>query len=312
MSISSRPLEDWSDDPSRPAGTTKSLLIAGVNYVFCWIPAGEFWMGSVERQERGFDGPLENGVPVHKVRLTRGFWALSTPVTQEMHSTITGRNPSFFKGNDRPAENVSWNEFQSYISALNEVVNPPNGWRFRMPTEAQWEYACRAGTTGERHGEVDEIAWHRNNSGDETIRWDKRNPTNGDVTTRSETFGNGFKIGPTAIPKTTSSIQRALPTLFPIISIRSDEEAARSAVPSFAEPRFELETPSTSDINSGADALFYSPTRSKRSPSSNGRRRKTLSSRRRAIGRPKTLVFAPPPVRLWTKTKPALDCSGIC
>jgi len=80
-----------------------------------------------------------------------------------------GANPSYFTecGSRCPVEQVSWEDVQEFIRRLNEQESG-SGYEYRLPTEAQWEYAARAGTTGARHGELDEIAWHSDNSGSET------------------------------------------------------------------------------------------------------------------------------------------------
>ena len=80
----------------------------------------------------------------HRVRFTKGFWLANTACSQELYEKVMGNNPSFFKGNDLPVENVSWDETQEFISKLNDAAGEEY---FRLPTEAEWEYACRAGTT---------------------------------------------------------------------------------------------------------------------------------------------------------------------
>ena len=104
-----------------------------------WIEPGTFLMGSPEdepeRQER--EGPQ------HLVTLTRGLWLADTACTQALWEAVTGDNPSHFKGADRPVEQVSWNDVQGFLDKLEALV--PGG-QAGLPTEAEWEYACRAGT----------------------------------------------------------------------------------------------------------------------------------------------------------------------
>jgi formylglycine-generating enzyme required for sulfatase activity len=113
---------------------------------FRWCPPGKFKMGSPESEEDRFDN--ENQVDV---TLTKGFWMMETEVTQELYQAVIGQNPSHFKGSRKlPVDKVSWYDAQTFIQKLNEtnaVVNQLSGFRFTLPTEAQWEYACRAGTT---------------------------------------------------------------------------------------------------------------------------------------------------------------------
>ena len=121
---------------------------------FVRIEAGSFLMGFPERQ--------------HEVRIRQGFWLGKYEVTQREWEAVMGTNPSRFSSCGRcPVERVSWNDTQEFIRRLNELESG-RGYVYRLPTEAEWEYAARAGTTGARYGELGEIAWYDDNSGGET------------------------------------------------------------------------------------------------------------------------------------------------
>ncbi|MCI5210629.1 MAG: formylglycine-generating enzyme family protein, partial [Candidatus Electrothrix sp. ATG2] len=112
---------------------------------FRWIPAGDFMMGSPDDEAERF-----NCEDYHKVILTNGYWLADTVVTQAMWKVITGHNPARFKNNElNPAENVNWNDAQEFIIELNRRVQETGTVEevmlFRLPTEAEWEHACRAG-----------------------------------------------------------------------------------------------------------------------------------------------------------------------
>jgi formylglycine-generating enzyme required for sulfatase activity len=133
-------------EQERKAGERMVLTIKDVEYAFRWCPAGTFMMGSPQDESgRGIDETL------HQVVLSCGFWLLETEVTQMMWANVMGNNPSQFKGMKQPVERVSWNDCQEYIKKLNDLRVAPKGYRFSLPTEAQWEYACRAGTTTAYH-----------------------------------------------------------------------------------------------------------------------------------------------------------------
>ena len=135
-----------------------AAAIAGMEFVR--IPAGEFRMGSRSAQAG------DNERPRTRVRISRGFYLGKYEVTQELWQAVTGTNPSRFSGCGRcPVEKVSWNDAQEFIRRLNARAG---GTRYRLPTEAEWEYAARAGTVGDRYGNVDAIAWHEDNSGERT------------------------------------------------------------------------------------------------------------------------------------------------
>ena len=127
-----------------------------------WIPPGAFEMGSPEDDSEGFGDER----PQHQVRLSHGFWLFDTPCTQGIWEAVMGENPSHFPGANRPVERVRWDDCQTFISRLNDQIP---GLALCLPMEAQWEYACRAGTLGARYDEdLDAIAWYEANSGGET------------------------------------------------------------------------------------------------------------------------------------------------
>ncbi len=103
--------------------------------VMCWIPPGSFDMGSpgIEQDRDNDEGP------VHKVIFMEGYWMGKYEVTQDQWEAVMGNNPSYFGGADRPVEQVSWNDIQEFESSIDNS--------FRLPSEAEWEYACRAGTS---------------------------------------------------------------------------------------------------------------------------------------------------------------------
>ena len=119
-------------------------------------------MGSPEDEEGRY---LWEG-PRRLVTIDSGFWMFDTPCTQSLWEAVMGENHSRFRGADRPVESVSWEECQEFLTALNSRLD---GLELSLPSEAQWEYACRAGTEAARYaGNLDAIAWYRKNSGNET------------------------------------------------------------------------------------------------------------------------------------------------
>jgi formylglycine-generating enzyme required for sulfatase activity len=132
-----------------------------------WIPAGRFTMGSPSSEEGRYSDETQ-----HEVALRHGIFMAETECTQVQWEAVMGSNPSKFKGKDRPVEEVSWGEAVEYCRKLTlkqrEEGVLAEGWEWRLPTEAEWEYAARAGTMGARYGELDAIAWHGGNAGSET------------------------------------------------------------------------------------------------------------------------------------------------
>ena len=123
---------------------------------FAWVPAGEFRMGSTSAEANSDEQP------VTQVRISRGFWLGKYEVTQDEWAGVMGSNPSRFSGCGRcPVERVSWEDVQGFIQRLNLQAGRAV---YRLPTEAEWEYAARAGTTGDRYGNLDAIAVYRENN----------------------------------------------------------------------------------------------------------------------------------------------------
>lgn len=169
-------LEVWEREPWAVAagrdryGLWAAFEVEGVQQRLRWIPPGRFLMGSPTTEA----GWYEEEGPQHWVTLTKGYWLGETPVTQALWRTVMKSNPSKFKSDDRPVEQVSWDDCQKFIKRLNRTLR---GFESRLPTDAEWERACRAGTTtatwvgdltlrGKNDApELDAIAWYGGNSG---------------------------------------------------------------------------------------------------------------------------------------------------
>jgi len=149
-------------------GLEKELVLdipnSSAQIIMKLIPAGKFDMGSPESET---DREVEEG-PQHQVTIKEPFYMGVYEVTQEQWEAVTGYNPSYFVAPGNPVEQVSWNDCQGFIAELNEKGIGT----FRLPTEAEWEYACRAGSEtryffGDDPGytEIGDYAWYRDNSG---------------------------------------------------------------------------------------------------------------------------------------------------
>jgi uncharacterized protein (TIGR02996 family) len=145
----------------------------GVRMTFCFIPPGTFLMGSPQGEAGRRDDE-----PLHRVTLTSGFWLGESPVTQDQWQAVTGTNPCSRKGGDLPVAKVSWPACAAFARALGEKT----GKRFRLPTEAEWECACRAGTTTAFHFGEEGATAQANPSGDFTYRDGRKSVSWRDIT----------------------------------------------------------------------------------------------------------------------------------
>ena len=142
-----------------------TLTVNGIKYNMVWVNGGTFRMGATS--EQGNDA-YSDEKPVHSVTLS-SYYIGKTEVTQALWKAVMGSNPSCFTGNNLPVECVSWNDCQEFIRKLNALT----GQNFRLPTEAEWEFACRGGNNSRGYkysgsNYIDNVAWYDGNSGKKT------------------------------------------------------------------------------------------------------------------------------------------------
>ena len=155
-----KPAANQSQKPKpKVAYKNKTFTVNGVSFNMVYVAGGTFQMGS---NVGDYDEK-----PVHSVTLS-DYYIGQTEVTQELWQAVMGSNPSDFKGAKNPVNNVSWNDCQEFIIKLNRLT----GGRFRLPTEAEWEYAARGGNKSRGYifsgsDYLGSVAWYEDNSGDE-------------------------------------------------------------------------------------------------------------------------------------------------
>ena len=140
---------------TRPARAL--TLPGGVKLEMVYVPAGEFAMG--------FDTGYKPTELVHRVTLTRGFWMERTEVTQAQWRAVMGTGPAYFQGDAKPVERVSWDDCQTFLKRLNQIERTLV---FRLPTEAEWEYAARGGKLTSIYEPGDAFQWDSSNNLDQT------------------------------------------------------------------------------------------------------------------------------------------------
>ena len=143
----------------KPGQEAVLTLPGGVPMVLIYVEAGSFMMGAANGDD--------DERPVHNVTLAKGFWMGKYEVTQAQWKSVLMCNPSHFKGNDLPVESISWNDCQEFINRVNAMLGKG---AVRLPTEAEWEYACRAGTADDFGGteNMQDVGWCEANSGGKT------------------------------------------------------------------------------------------------------------------------------------------------
>ena len=141
----------------------ETYTVNGVSFTMIPVQPGTFTMGATDEQG---DDATDREKPAHQVILTKSFSICETEVTQALWQAVMGTNPSYFTGDlNRPVEQVSWNDCQAFITKLNQLT----GKTFRLPTEAEWEFAARGGNKGEGFkyagsNDIDEVAWYSGNA----------------------------------------------------------------------------------------------------------------------------------------------------
>ena len=137
----------------------------GINIEMVKVEAGTFVMGNTNEYLKALIPTIEDDEPKLEVTLTNGYYIAKYEVTQALWQSVMGNNPSGFKGDDLPVEWVSWNDCQNFISKLNSIT----GKKFRLPTEAEWEYAAKGGKKNHNYGfsgssDCNDVAWYYGNS----------------------------------------------------------------------------------------------------------------------------------------------------
>ena len=158
----------YSSSSSYPSSTSNTISIPvkdGINIEMVKVEAGTFMMGATSEIQNSSDDEK----PVHQVTLTNDYYMGKYEVTQVLWQTVMGSNPSHFEGNNLPVEQVSWEDCQEFISELNNMT----GRTFRLPTEAEWEYAARGGKKSRGYqysgsNNLSDVAWYDENCGKKT------------------------------------------------------------------------------------------------------------------------------------------------
>lgn len=153
--------DDADDDAADDNAEVKEYTVGGVTFKMIRVEAGTFQMGGTE---------ISDEKPVHSVTISKDYYIGETEVTQELWAAVMGTNPSYFTSDSQlPVERVSWNDCQTFITKLNSLT----GATFRLPTEAEWEFAARGGNKSQGYtysgsNTIGNVAWYTDNSSSKT------------------------------------------------------------------------------------------------------------------------------------------------
>ena len=187
----------------------ETFYVNGLSFEMVYVEGGSFDMGATYEQ---CSDAYKDECPVHSVTLS-GYYIGKCEVTQELWEAVMGSNPSNFKGAQNPVERVSWNDCQEFVSRLNSLT----GKNFRLPTEAEWEYAARGGNKSLHYkysgsDNIDEVAWYNNNSGRSTHAVGTKSPNelgiydmSGNVCEWCSDWYGGYSAGAQTNPQGPSS-----------------------------------------------------------------------------------------------------------
>jgi formylglycine-generating enzyme required for sulfatase activity len=201
------------------SGSSVEPTIAGQSFQFSYIPAGTFTMGSPDSDTEAYNDER----PQHQVTISKPFLMLRTEVTQAQWVAIKGSYPSHFTGDmSRPIENVSWFDAVEFCNQLSTrdgftaayningttVTLNIGATGYRLPTEAEWEYAARGGSTASRYGDLDSIAWYWSNAGLQTHPVAQKRPNSyglydmfGNVSEWTQDWYGGYSAGSQTDPQ---------------------------------------------------------------------------------------------------------------
>lgn len=142
---------------AQKAGDEKTLeIFEGMTIEMVWIPSGSFTMGNTS----GTEDRWSEKERAHKVRISKGFWMAKYETTQKLWQVVMGTNPSRQQAENHPVTDITWHEVMAFFQTVQRFDS-----KFDLPTEAQWEYAAKAGTDKDYSLPRDEITWHKENSG---------------------------------------------------------------------------------------------------------------------------------------------------